>query len=185
MFMILAFLWSLAEATFFFIIPDVIITFIALHSFKAGLQASLIAVLGALIGGSYMYFLASKNYTSAYRIVERVPAISKKMIREVKNDIKKRGLMAMVFGVIYGIPYKIYAIMAPKYKISYVTFILVSIPARFARFFLTSTAAWFMADILLENFPMWIKYVAWAIIWTVVYSIYWTIRPFKGTSSNR
>ncbi|MBO1001981.1 hypothetical protein ACFSKI_12015 [Pseudogracilibacillus auburnensis] len=178
--MLLAFLWGIAEATFFFIIPDVILTFIAIHGFRAGLDASLIALAGALIGGSIMYIFAVKRYDHAYRFVWRVPAIQEKMLHDVQVSLREKGLIAMVLGPIRGIPYKAYAIMAPGASIRFIPFFLASIPARFIRFFLTSVAAWYAAEVLFGYAPMWVKYLVWGIVWVIVYVIYFTIHPWKG-----
>ena len=48
----IASLWGFAEATVFFIVPDVLLSWLALRSPKSGLIACLFALLGALIGGS-------------------------------------------------------------------------------------------------------------------------------------
>ena len=45
----LAFAWGLAEATFFFIVPDVLLTRVALRDFHASVIASLWSVAGALV----------------------------------------------------------------------------------------------------------------------------------------
>lgn len=178
--MLLAFVWGLAEATFFFIIPDMIITLIALHGFRHGLDASLLALAGALVGGSVMYIWGASTYNNAYRFVRRVPAIQAKMIDNVQTSLQEKGLIAMVLGPIRGIPYKIYAIMAPRTGIRFITFFLASIPARFIRFFLTMLLAWFLAEVVFASIPMYVKYIIWAIAWVIVYVIYFSIHPFSG-----
>lgn len=178
--MALAFLWGLAEATFFFIIPDVILTFIAIHGFREGFDASLLALAGALLGGSIMYVWGTSQYDDAYRFVGRVPAIQKKMLRGVKASLDERGLIAMVLGPIRGIPYKTYAILAPQAGIGFFAFFLASIPARFVRFFLTSVCAWFLANILFASIPMSAKYGVWGIVWIIVYILYFSLHPFRG-----
>src|SRR5436190_634460 len=47
--------WGFAEATLFFIVPDVLITLIALFSFKKSALAMLLATLGAVVGGALMF----------------------------------------------------------------------------------------------------------------------------------
>lgn len=178
--MILAFLWGLFEATFFFLIPDMVITLIAIHGFKEGLDASLLALAGALIGGSMMYFFAIDRSEKARQFVRRVPAVSDKMLDDVEESLVAKGLIAMIIGPIRGIPYKAFAIFAPKYGIRFFPFFLASIPARFIRFFVTFMIAWLLADILFNNIPMWTKYVVWAIIWIIVYIIYFSIHPWNG-----
>ena len=112
--MILAFLWGLFEATFFFLIPDMIITLIAIHGFKEGLDASLLALAGALIGGCMMYFFAIYRSEKARKFVRRVPAVSDKMLDNVEESLASKGLVAMIIGPIRGIPYKAFAILRQK-----------------------------------------------------------------------
>ena len=177
--MILAFVWGLFEATFFFIIPDMILTFIAIHGFKEGLDASLYALAGALIGGSIMYKMAERKFANAYKFVNRIPAIGKKMLDNVELSLKEKGIVAMITGPIRGIPYKAFAIFAPKVGINFGAFLLASIPARFIRFFFTSMIAWLLADVLFDYIPMWAKYSVWGIVWIIVYIIYFQIHPWK------
>lgn len=82
----LAFLWGIAEATFVFIIPDVILTFIAIHGFREGLDAIILAIVVALIGGNIMYFFAMNRYDDAHRFVWNVPAIQEKMLQRVRES---------------------------------------------------------------------------------------------------
>ena len=173
--MIAALLWGFSEATLFFIIPDVILTAIAVKGFKKGFYASLIALAGALIGGSTMYLLAVYHYDFAYQLVERVPAISEEMLEKVKYSLEEQGLFSMVIGPIGGIPYKTFAIMAPSNGISFMEFLLASVPARFVRFFLTSTLAWFLANICFKQLSLRVKYTVWFIVWIIVYCIYFSI----------
>lgn len=51
--MILIFIWGFSEAVWFFIIPDVILSFYALYNkkFKYVVYANAAAVSGAMIGG--------------------------------------------------------------------------------------------------------------------------------------
>lgn len=46
-----AFAWGLAEATFFFIVPDVFTTRLALQDFKRALISCIFTLAGALLGG--------------------------------------------------------------------------------------------------------------------------------------
>ena len=76
----IASLWAFAEATVFIIVPDVLLSWLALRSFKRGLIACLFALLVSLIGGATMWLWAKNNPDSARAIVESLPAISRAMI---------------------------------------------------------------------------------------------------------
>ena len=53
---------GIAEATVFFIVPDVWISFVALRrGWQAGALAAFFACIGALIGGAIMYLWGSND----------------------------------------------------------------------------------------------------------------------------
>jgi hypothetical protein len=57
----IAALWGLAEATLFFIVPDVWLTLITVWSPRKALIACLFALLGALAGGALMPSIAGRG----------------------------------------------------------------------------------------------------------------------------
>jgi membrane protein YqaA with SNARE-associated domain len=130
----LAFLWGLGEATLFFLVPDVWLTFLAARGLKRGVVGSLYSLAGALIGGTAMYWLGAWHFESMVAFVERVPAIDAGMMALVDEGLRSRGVVAMLLGPLRGIPYKIYAIHSHGAGISYPVFLLASVPARWLRF---------------------------------------------------
>lgn len=170
-----AFFWGFSEATFFFIIPDVILTAIALKGFKKGFYASVIALVGALLGGSLMYFMGLFQHEIIYDFVRRIPAINEEMLNKVDQQLQEQGLLAMVIGPIGGIPYKTFAIQTSSAGIGFGAFLLASVPARFIRFFLTSAIASFVANVWLARYSLRVKYTIWGVVWIIVYCIYFSI----------
>jgi hypothetical protein len=76
--LVIAFAWGLAEATLFFMVPDMIATLTALYSARrAYLQVALI-VAGAVIGGALMFYWSSYS-GMARNWVEQVPRIHEPM----------------------------------------------------------------------------------------------------------
>jgi len=137
----LAFCWGFAEATVFFVVPDVCLSFIALDSFSGAFQASLFSLAGALLGGSVMYCLGRRAPGTARSLLERIPAISPVSVDLVESDVVALGGRAIVLGPLKGIPYKIYAVECGALRRSFLRFALVSIPARYPRFLLSVLAA--------------------------------------------
>src|SRR5436190_22833846 len=72
----LALAWGLAEATFFFIVPDVLLTLIACRTIKPALKATVAALIGALAGGTIMYTFGYHKSVGARAFLDQVPAIS-------------------------------------------------------------------------------------------------------------
>jgi membrane protein YqaA with SNARE-associated domain len=169
--------WGFAEAILFFILPDVLLTALALKSGKKAFQAGFFALSGALIGGTVMYTWGTFDAQTALNVVEKVPAIDQAMIDEVHSDMNNNGLLAMALGPAQGIPYKIYAVTAAQQGIPFLAFLLVSIPARLVRFLLTAALAWTISHYLLSSVSLKTKYIILAGIWLIVYVIYFSVNP--------
>lgn len=168
MILLAAFLWGLAEATLFFIVPDVFLTFIALRSLRRALTATIFAVGGAIIGGVLMYFFASRNMLLA------IPAINAAMIDEVGRQVADHGAQRVFLGPLRGIPYKIYAAQWGWQHLSPTTLVLITISARAIRFVLTSAIASFAATGLRKRIQERSITAIHVIVWTAFYVMYFT-----------
>jgi membrane protein YqaA with SNARE-associated domain len=131
---VIAFAWGLAEATAFFIVPDVYMGFVALFSLRRGLAAMLASLLGAIIGGAVMYTLAANNPSGINEFLTRVPMIDAALVSDVAEQTQTRGLLAVLFGPVKGMPYKIYAAQAGEQALPFIYFLLITIVARGERF---------------------------------------------------
>jgi membrane protein YqaA with SNARE-associated domain len=143
-----AFLWGLAEATVFFIVPDVFLTVAACRSLRASMEACGWALGGALLGGAIMYTAGRNHPEYARDWLKRVPAIDAKLIQRVQMQESEQGLWAVLIGPTVGIPYKIYAVEWGARQENLPAFLLVSIPARGIRFLFSSLVAAGIARLL-------------------------------------
>jgi membrane protein YqaA with SNARE-associated domain len=117
-----------------FIVPDVYLGFVALFHWRRGLTAAIAALLGAMLGGSIMYFLGMNNPDGINRFLTYVPLIDSELVNEVANQTRTSGLNAVLTGPFRGYPYKIYAVQAGEQALSLLSFLLMTIPARLQRF---------------------------------------------------
>lgn len=147
-----SFLWGLAEATVFFIIPDVLLSGIAIRCTKTSLKACVFALAGALVGGVCMFIWGQQDVKSAHQLLEKIPAINTEMIDTVNEQIREDGQLAFFMGPILGRPYKIYAVNAGSQQMDLAAFLLVSIPARMIRFVLLAILSGMTARQLLKRF---------------------------------
>jgi membrane protein YqaA with SNARE-associated domain len=131
---IIAFVWGFAEATAFFIVPDVYLGFVALFNWRRGLSAMIAALIGAVVGGSVMYILAMNNPSGLNMFLTRVPLIDSTLVNDVANKMRADGLITLLNGPLRGTPYKIYAAQAGEQSLSFLYFLLMTIPARLERF---------------------------------------------------
>ena len=102
--LVLAFAWGLAEATFFFIVPDVLLTLIACRMLKPALKATTFALIGALVGGALMYAIGRRDPVNARALLDQIPAISPALISRVSSQVGENGLWAVLLGPLKGIP---------------------------------------------------------------------------------
>ena len=126
-------LWAFAEASFFFVVPDVLLTLIALFSPREGFLACGAALAGALLGGGLLHALSARNPERLHRFVASVPFIRPYMWTHVRADLEELGWLSIRKGPMRGIPYKLYAVDAPC-CLSLGIFLLASIPGRLERF---------------------------------------------------
>lgn len=173
---VLALAWGLAEATFFFIVPDVLLTLIACRALKPALKATTFALLGALLGGALMYVIGRRDPVNAQAFLDHIPAITPALVSRVSSQVGENGLWAVLLGPLKGIPYKIYAVEWGAREESLVTFVLISIPARGVRFFLAAVFARGIARVIepLTHHRATIEVLILAGVWTGFYAFYFT-----------
>jgi membrane protein YqaA with SNARE-associated domain len=132
-----AFFWGLAEATVFFIVPDVLLSIISCRSVRACWKALLCALSGALLGGFVMHGFGNTAPTTARNLLIRVPGIHPSLIERIHVQISIHPTAAVLTGPLIGVPYKIYAVESGAQHKGLLGFLLVSVPARGLRFALT------------------------------------------------
>jgi membrane protein YqaA with SNARE-associated domain len=172
--LILAFVWGLAEATFFFIVPDVLLTLIACRKLRPALNATFAALAGALAGGAFMYAFGTREPDTAHVFLTHVPAITPALLTRVTGQISEGGLLALLLGPLKGIPYKIYAVEWGARRGTFIGFLLISVPARFVRFFLAALAARVIARLIqpLTHHRAVIETSILAAVWITFYTFY-------------
>lgn len=133
---LIAFGWALAEATFFFIVPDVFLTRIALVDVGRALRACGYAVGGALLGGTALWFAAAHGNASALLHASRwIPGITNDTIAATGQALQRDGVSALLVGAFAGKPYKLFALHAGAQEIVFMRFLAASLLARLTRFF--------------------------------------------------
>jgi hypothetical protein len=98
-------LWGYAEATRFWVVPDVMLAWIALNRSRFTTHSVVAATLGAIAGGVRMHHHA---LTERERLTQ-IPGISRAMLDDAREKFRARGWAAVVRAPLDGIPYKVYA----------------------------------------------------------------------------
>jgi hypothetical protein len=171
-------LWGFAEATLFFIVPDVLLSAIAVWGGRrAALHAAAWTIAGAILGGLLMYRWSVRDCLGVLAVLDRLPAISPAMIIGVRGALERSGAGAMVIGAFAGVPYKIYAAMAPQAGVSLATFLAVSMPARAFRFVLVVALSDAVSRRLAGRLTLGQRAGLLASIWLLFYAVYWAMMP--------
>lgn len=165
--------WGFAEATLFFIIPDVLLSAIALRNLRAALVCALLAAAGATAGGSLLYFWSVKDPDSAIRAVAAVPAVGPAMMTRVHGELRERGPLAIVLGPLSATPYKTYAVEAHAAGMPWWQLLLITPVARLPRFLLVSLLAGAAAHLVKGKIGVRAQYLVWLAAWIAVYARLW------------
>lgn len=178
----LAFLWGLAEASVFFIVPDVIISVIAIqYGFKQGLFAVCAAVIGAMLGGALLYAWGRSDIASARAFFDLLPAIAPTTIARAGNDIAQPLFgLSVLKGSVTGVPFKLYAAEAGAAAVPLWKFVALTPLVRLPRFLLAAS----LSASLSAGLSAWVGKAAGPVsprakmmiligLWVVFYAIYW------------
>ncbi|WP_144394131.1 hypothetical protein [Pleionea sediminis] len=168
----IAALWGFFEATLFFIVPDVFLTYLATQKNQPLKPAIVASTVGALAGGCLMFVMGAYYYESSYQLLLSIPAIDSLMIQKVQQLIESQGLLGLFVGPLVGIPYKIFAVESANLSLSPLLFLLISIPARCLRFILLSYFTKWVTNLLFQTMNRTRVVFLWGIIWLMFYSFY-------------
>ncbi|MDH3228846.1 MAG: hypothetical protein OEN55_03530 [Alphaproteobacteria bacterium] len=176
--MLIAGIWGFAEATLFFVVPDVWLTLIAV---RRGLVPAFMAcgwaLAGALVGGLAMYSWGAFDPATAREALEMLPAIDRDMIDGVRSALRDDGAVAVFFGPLKGVPYKIYAVEGSAAGVGLAAFLAVSVPARLLRFVLLAVIANVLSRWVLGRTGPWIPTALLLGAWAVFYAVYLSVMP--------
>jgi membrane protein YqaA with SNARE-associated domain len=172
--------WGFAEATFFFVVPDVLFTRTTLVSLKRGWWQLGVSVVGATMAGAVMYVWADASPVQARAAVARVPFLGEKIIDPAEQHWNAGGTASLFQNPLSGVPYKVHAVLAPAH-VSLGEFLLLSLPLRAERMLLSM--------IVFVPVALWIRrggasreqrrrtagFRIHAAFWMIVYAVYWSI----------
>lgn len=171
----LAALWGFCEATLFFIVADVPISYIAVrYGRTAALRASMFAAIAAALGGVVLLCWARQNSEALQQIFLMLPAIDPLLIAQTEKEFAAGGYAAMGLGAFQGVPYKLYVTAAaPTPPGGMLLFALASFIARLPRFVLAAV----VADVVSRYTTRWcslrVRLVILSLFWICFYAWYW------------
>ncbi|MAI61140.1 MAG: hypothetical protein CBB87_01470 [Micavibrio sp. TMED27] len=169
----ISFLWGLAEASFFFIVPDVWLSSIVLKDKKEAYINITFALIGALLGGCVLFFTAPLYAQLLHGWLDYIPGISNSLIEKSHDQLTEIGIFeALLSGMFAGIPYKLYAYWAGVMGYSLPLFLLASAIARILRFALVTFGTQLIAKLLSPCLKLKALIIVHAICWVAFYIFY-------------
>ena len=169
--------WGLAEATLFFIVPDVLLTWLAGFRPRLVWRALAACLGGALLGGLLMYVAASHSPERMRALLELVPAINADFIAATGAALQDQYGSQMLRAGFSGVPYKILAVESAAQGQSLAMFLGWSVPARLSR--------WILVVLLARGATMFVRsrfaaadrvlWALWSVGWGIVYVVYFTL----------
>ena len=127
------FWWGLAEGLFFFIVPDVYISFATLFSLRAGAIAWLFSIAGSAIAVVVIYLLTAMLGLDYVSFLNWIPGISEPLIHRVGQELAAEGLPYSPFLVMAGVPLKLYVAQAFALEMTLGSVLLWTVFARIVR----------------------------------------------------
>ena len=164
--------WGFAEATLFFLVPDIWLGIIGRNNLRRGLYCCCFALGGAIIGGVLMYFWGAYSMDSVVTVVNKVPAINEKLLENARLSLASEGWFALFLGPLQGVPYKALAAQAHAAGISPLLFFLVSIPARMIRFVLVTILVHYLSRAVVSTGVIKDSLPGICIGWVIFYYFY-------------
>lgn len=177
--------WGFAEATFFFVVPDVWTSRVGLRHPKRALGTTVSALGGAMAGGALTYWWGRKRAAATSRqALMKVPAVTEAMISGVEQEMAESGAASLLRGPTRGVPYKIYARAAGLQRIPLLAFLAWSVPGRMIRFIVVTSAVSGIAAVGRRRFPGLsernISTIFW-MCWTAFYAVFIPLKSRRVT----
>ncbi len=169
--------WGFAEATLFFIVPDVLLTYVVLKfGLRKALNLSAVAAAAAVLGGIVMWLWSAADAEAARRAMLMVPAVDPDLLARAGREMAGFWPLDLVVGAVTGMPYKLYAVEAGARDINLLAFAAMSFAARFIRFALAAGLTAVAREGLERLRQARWSTTVWAAGWLLLYAVYFTIR---------
>ena len=127
------FWWGFAEGLFFFIVPDVYISFAALFSLRAASLSWLTSIAGSMVAVAIIYLCMIPLHIDYLAFLVLVPGISSDLLQRVGHSLASDGLPYTPLLILTGVPLKVFAGVAFSLDLSLGSVLLWTVFARFAR----------------------------------------------------
>src|SRR5258708_4557318 len=97
--LITGFIWGFAEGTLLFVVPDALLCYWALNSWRAALYSTVSVVIGAMAAAIILYIMLNYNsgfYFRLHSLWEYFPGFYPKMVETAANHIQDGGAKGLI-----------------------------------------------------------------------------------------
>ena len=108
----LLFVWAVAEATVWPILPDFLLVPIVLGNRRRFYIPLAAAIAGMAIGGTFLYLFAFWHPQQAVHLLHHLPTVREAAINRAHSYLADHGLAALIFQPWSGVPFKVWALLA-------------------------------------------------------------------------
>lgn len=166
--------WGFAEATFFFIVPDVWLGFVALYAPRRVPRTLVAIVAGAAVGVTVLYVAIVVAADALTTAVLAMPDIGHADLEQARARLTEDGASAIVTAPLEGRPLKLYALAAALDGLGLVELVLAAVLNRLARLVVVGAvlaAIGWAARSIIARRPRLVA-VVYALSWTAFYAVY-------------
>jgi len=185
---IIGFFWGLMEGLWFFIVPDVALSFLAIKSGKSAFKATAGVVLGALLSSGGLYYWSHHSTTAGEKMLQvwsYFPGYYPKMLDVARGHLELSGASGLLSGPNSGIPYRFYIHEALGLNLSLLDVWLWTPFARLERILIAPVVVLSFRWVLNKAFTRWwpkqkkrltkLLIVFVSLYWVVIYILYWGV----------
>jgi hypothetical protein len=184
--LLIGFCWGFFEGIWFFIIPDIALSYFALKGVKSALYATLATVIGAMCAAIVLFSVFQiypKSLEALPAFWSHLPGYYEQMFDVVRSHLHQSGAKGLLDGPSSGIPYRFYLLESFKDNLSLLNVLIWTAPARLERIIIAPIAClvlrFFSEKILIAKYSLPRKkvylslYCMVALYWCAIYYWYW------------
>lgn len=179
---VIALLWGWSEAVWFFLIPDVWLTFCVFRGARTAILSVLAATIGAMIGALTIYALPHSAQSALHHWWTLCPGYYAPMFSWIGEQLQ-HGASGLLAGPTQGVPYRFFVYSASQSQMSLASILAWTPIARLPRMLMAPAIAgpllWLVGkqnrDLDLKLPVERILVILFLSIWTLIYIDYWFV----------
>lgn len=171
--------WGLAEASFFFIVPDFWLGLVALFAPRRAFRTLGAIAIGAVAGAALLALAATMAPGGVADLLNRLPGIAPADLAQARGELEAQGVIAFLNAPLQGLPVKIYVHEATQLGLPaplILVFTALNRIERIGLFGLVMVLVGLAARRVAVRFPRTIG-VGYLAAWAIFYAAYWSGRP--------